>query len=198
MGVLIRKFPINEAVEWQKFLADQEKSEQNSPFPAFVRWLEKSGVSWELLAASGTGSKNKSGGVQVHHTFYGEEEPDSVGKPPRTCYKCGQTGHFKKDCPKKDHKSTGGGKSPQTNGDRKPRSPPKYKKHHCAYHKDAPGRYCVTWSCPSVKYTQYNDRLKLLRENMDCEICCGDCPKGACAPNRNVYVVEIRTAEVVG
>ena len=55
MGVLIRKFPITEAVEWQKYLSDQTKAEQNSPFPSFIKWLEKAGQSWELLAASGTG-----------------------------------------------------------------------------------------------------------------------------------------------
>ena len=29
-------------------------------------------------------------------------------------------------------------------------------------------------------YLQFPERIKLLRENLDCEICCGDCPKGNC------------------
>ena len=180
MGVLIRKLPITEAVEWQKFLAERDKSEQDKPFPAFIQWLEKVGTSWEMLAASGTGVKGKTG-VQVHHTFYGEEDFDSGSKTDRACYKCGKTGHLKKDCTQKaDRKSTGGGKTPQSNVARKPRLPLKHKKFYCAFHKDAAGRNCVTWSCPSMKYTPYADRLKLLRENLDCEICCGDCPKGNC------------------
>ena len=93
------------------------------------------------------------------------------------CYKCGKSGHLKKDCSKKDSK--GNNKQERTTT-RKPRPPPKHRKHHCAYHKAATDRFCTTWSCPSVKYTQYNDRIKLLKENGDCQICCGDCPSGNC------------------
>ena len=180
MGVLIRKFPIHEAVEWQKYLADQSKTEQNNPFPWFVKWLEKAGQSWELLAASGTGARSKGGGnVQVHHTFYGDEDTDTV-KAKKTCFKCGKEGHLRKDCTKKDGQATGGGRN-SGGPARKPRSPPKHRKFHCAFHKDASDRYCSTWSCPSVKYAQYADRIKLMKENLDCEICCGDCPKGNCS-----------------
>ena len=77
MGVLIRKFPIMEAVEWQKFFSRQNKAEQSKPFPSFIMWLNEAGASWELLAASGTGMKGKSGAVQVHHTFYGEENVET-------------------------------------------------------------------------------------------------------------------------
>ena len=170
MGVIIRKFPIHEAVEWQKFLSEQDKSELNQPFPAFIRWLEKAGTSWELLAAAGTGIKGKSGTAQVHHSFYGEEGQES-DKVKRVCYKCGQEGHMKKDCGKKDHKSTGGGKNTGSSVVRKPRAPPKHKKFHCAYHKGASDRFCVTWSCPSVKYTPYSERVKLMKENLDCKTC---------------------------
>ena len=179
MGVLIRKFPIMEAVEWQKFLSRQDKAAQNKPFPSFIKWLNEAGASWELLAASGTGIKGKSGNVQVHHTFYGEEDGET-SKGERKCYKCGKEGHLKKDCTAKDTRVNGGGTRNSNQNNRKPRPPPKHRKHHCAYHKDTPNRYCSTWSCPSLKYLQYAERIKLLRENLDCETCCGDCPKGNC------------------
>ena len=182
MGVLIRKFPIQEAVEWQKFLSRQPKTAQSRPFPSFIKWLEEAGSSWELLAASGTGIKGKNGSVQVHHTFYSEED-SSGAKSDKKCYKCGKEGHMKRDCKQKDTKGNGGGNvggNGSGNGNKKPRSPPKFRKHHCAFHKDAANRFCSTWSCPSLKYIPYADRIKLLRENLDCEICCGDCPKGNC------------------
>ena len=179
MGVLIRKLPIQEAVEYQKYLSEQSIADQSRPFPHFIKWLEKAGASWELLAASGTGVKGKSGGVQVHHSFYGAEEDGSV-KTKRACYKCGEEGHLKKDCTRKDSKVNGGGKGSRSSSVRKPRDPPKHRKHHCAFHRDATDRYCVTWSCPSIKYTPYSERIKLLKANGDCETCCGDCPKNDC------------------
>ena len=178
MGVIIRKFPIQEAVDFQKFLSEQTKENQNSPFPSFITWLNKIGTSWELLAASGTGVKGKSGVMQVHHTFFGDETTEGE-KNKKACFRCGQEGHLKRDCQKKEANRTGGGKNSNSNS-KKPRNPPKHKRFHCAFHKDAADRYCYTWSCPSVKYTQYGDRIKLLKENLDCEICCGDCPKGNC------------------
>ena len=51
LGVLIRKLPIQEAVDWQKYLAKKDKSAQAKPFPSFLEWLEEAGAYWELLAA---------------------------------------------------------------------------------------------------------------------------------------------------
>ena len=47
LGVLVKKLPIQEAVKWQEFLAEQDKAEQSKPFPFFIQWLEKAGNSWE-------------------------------------------------------------------------------------------------------------------------------------------------------
>ena len=86
LSVLIRKLPIQEAVEWQRYLAKKTREEQAKPFPSFLSWLEEAGASWELMASSGTGIKGK-GGTQVHHSFFSEEvvEADKSGKP---CFKC--------------------------------------------------------------------------------------------------------------
>ena len=61
LGALVRKFPIQEAVKWQEYLARQDRNIQAKPFPSFMLWLEEAGASWELLAASGTGVKGKTG-----------------------------------------------------------------------------------------------------------------------------------------
>ena len=49
MGVLVRKFPIQEAIKWQEYLAEQTEEAQTKPFPSFMIWLEKAGASWDLL-----------------------------------------------------------------------------------------------------------------------------------------------------
>ena len=70
LSVLVRKLPITEAVEWQRYLAKQDKVTQAKPFPSFMLWLEDAGKSWEIMAASGIGSQGKSSGAQVHHSFF--------------------------------------------------------------------------------------------------------------------------------
>ena len=81
-------------------------------------WLEKAGASWELLAASGTGTKSKTGSLQVHHTFFTESEEAGSSKLSKPCFKCGEAGHWKKECtknsPGRGPKQTGGGKEVKT------------------------------------------------------------------------------------
>ena len=184
LGVLVRKLPIQEAVKWQEYLSEQDKAAQTKPFPSFMAWLEKAGASWELLAASGTGSKVKSSGAQVHHSFYAEEENADATNSQKPCFKCGDLGHWKRNCPKntpnRSGKHTGGGKDNKSQKDQKTRDPPKHRKHHCALHKDAPGKWCSSWSCTALKYTPVDERIKLMQVNGDCQQCCGDCPKSGC------------------
>ena len=181
LAVLVRKFPIQEVVKWKEYLAKQDAEAQVRPFPSFMKWLEEAGTSWELLAAANTGARPKSNSTTVHHSFYGDSE-EVVDKG--ACFKCGQKGHVKKDCtsksPRRDSVSSGGGKGTKPGQAKKERAPPKHRKYHCAFHKSSPGRYCSTWSCPSLKYVSFDERIKLLKENGDCELCAGDCPKGKC------------------
>ena len=186
LGVIVRKLPINEAVEWQRYLSKQSRDKQAKPFPSFMDWLKEAGESWDLMAASGTGTKGKSGATQVHHTFFGDTEDTDVSKQDKPCFKCGEKGHWKRDCKKGSpknsnggYKQTGGGKSLGARG-QKDRAPPRNKKYHCAFHKGLPGRACSSWSCAALKYSPVDERLKLLRENGDCESCCGDCPRNDC------------------
>ena len=45
LSVLVRKLPIQEAVEWQRYLAKKDRTIQSKPFPAFLEWLEEAGKS---------------------------------------------------------------------------------------------------------------------------------------------------------
>ena len=139
------------------------------------------------MASTGTGVKGKSGTFQVHHSFYGDE---TDSKQDKSCFKCGQSGHWKRNCPQSSPKgqnqnlNTGGGRSSRSGStgskQQKDRLPPRNKKFHCALHKGTPGKGCYSWSCTALKYQPYEERIKLLRENGDCEHCAGDCPKNQC------------------
>ena len=158
LSVLIRKLSIQEVVKWKEYLATKDEADQTKPFPIFMEWLKIAGASWELLAASGTGIKSKSGSTSVHHPFFGDEVETDKSSSKKGCFKCGQEDHLKRDCtikgPRQSGGSTGGGK-PSNKGEKKDRAAPKHKKHHCAFHKDAKGKFCYTWSCPALKYVSF-------------------------------------------
>ena len=119
----------------------------------------------------------------MHHSFFNDGENLESEKSSKPCFKCGKTGHWKRECtnnsPGRSPKPTGGGKSTPSKPS-KDREAPKNKRFHCALHKDSPGKACSSWSCVALKYTPFDERVKLLKANGDCELCLGDCPKNNC------------------
>ena len=130
------------------------------------------------------GAKSKGGTTQVHHSFFAGDDDTSGSSGDKPCFKCEQLGHWKKNCtkgsPGRGGKAAGGGVNSSNGKSAKDRPVLKHKKYHCAYHKDAPGKLCSTWSCVALKYAPVEERLKLLKANGDCELCCGDCPRNSC------------------
>ena len=47
-------------------------------------------------------------------------------------------------------------------------------------HKGEDGKFCLSYSCVPLKKMPFCKRIKLLRENGDCNKCCGDCPPNNC------------------
>ena len=59
---ILKKFLIQENVKWNEHLVKTEGTVKEKPFPEFMKWLGKAGVSWDLLAAQGTRFKSGGGG----------------------------------------------------------------------------------------------------------------------------------------
>jgi hypothetical protein len=185
MQFILRKFPIQENVEWQKFLSEQSDEVQSQPFPEFMKWLEKAGVSWEKLVAAGMGARRE--GKTGAGAYFGSHYHGFQDQEAWKCFMCVDSGHIKRDCPRQNSNSrfTGGGERERgdkrgTEGFRGPRAPPRHKKYLCAFHKDQDGRFCFSDSCQALKRLGHVERVRLLTENKNCKKCCHDCPQTSC------------------
>ena len=96
MEFILKKFPIQENVEWNKHLAKTDALIQEKPFPEFMNWLDEVGASWEFLASSGTGSKPKSDG---RGAYFGDYQGEPSGERDNSCFGCGESGHYRRACP---------------------------------------------------------------------------------------------------
>ena len=169
MELLLKKFPIHGNVEWNKHLVKKDQATQSKPFMEFTLWLEKSGKIWELLVANNTGVQNRTGSKTSH---FGNTESIK-------CFSCGESRHVKRDCVKKNSSSKDQG-ARGAKGSPKMRNKPKYRKFHCTLHKGGNERFCSTQSCFPIKNLSFAERIKLLKENLDCSNCAGDCEPGKC------------------
>ena len=153
MSHILRKFPRSVSEKWVEHLSSLDNKLQSKPFPQFIVWLIKMRFIWEQMVTVDSKSKSSSS------SFFGN---DAAQYRP-TCFTCGEEGHKYMHCPKKIQPA------------KKPRGPPQFKKFWCAFHKGDPSKKCWTSSCIELrKMADPSKRVQLLKENSDCEHCCGD------------------------
>ena len=106
------------------------------------------------------GRKKIEHSAKISGSFFAEDKGSEV----RRCFGCGEEGHIRRHCPK--------GKNQNRSFDeKKPRRPPKIKKHWCAYHKEDQSKRCWSNSCQDLrKFADVNKRIQLLKENGDVSI----------------------------
>ena len=169
MFSIVRKFPTMVAERWNEYLCGLDVSIKRKPFEAFINWLKIQRETWERMSASEMGRKKTDTTRTAGGAFYGD---DSKGIGNRACFVCGKEGHMKASCPtrgatrqsKKDDKRERGGQRRAT----------VYKRYWCALHKGDEKRGCWSSSCQELKKLDVKRRINLLRENKDCQYCCGD------------------------
>ena len=162
-------------MKWSEHLENMKDTSKERKFPNFMKWLEESGALWELLAAQSTGAKPVG-----RSNFYGGREGGGQGDS--SCYTCGETGHFNRNCSKRDSRSD----STSNRIDltyRKPKNLPSNCKFHCAMHKGEEGKFCIS-QFGLLRKVPFEERINLLKENGDCNKCFGDCPPSHCKMTR--------------
>ena len=84
MEIILKKFLLQENVKWSEHLAEMDARVREKPFLEFMKWLDKAGSSWELLAAQGTGAKSGSGS---RSSYFGGQ--DGGGHGDNSSFGCG-------------------------------------------------------------------------------------------------------------
>ena len=159
MTMIVRKFPNAVAEKWAEHIVAQDNAAKAKPFPVFIKWLLSQREIWERMAA--VEATKGEGEAQTYFAGGGGARP----RDPKEieCYRCGERGHRRSECPqvkKKDQK--------------KPRAKPKYKKFWCAFHKEDPLKNCSSISCQDLRKADPATRVQLVKANKDCIHCCGD------------------------
>ena len=95
MSSILQKFPLSIGEKWAEHLITLDNNIQCSPFPSFIKWLITQKQIWERVQAV-SGSK---GGKSSSTYFSDYSNPSSVTSS-ITCFRCGETGHTKRFCPK--------------------------------------------------------------------------------------------------
>ena len=166
---IMSKFPREVSEEWYRHLSGKDQSVQLQPFEEFIDWLGKQRDIWERMSSiQPPGKQQLSFNVQTTE---------------KTCFKCGEKGHIKSNCPKNKPGSGGGGGAvgDGDGGGKKKRRLPKIKKFWCAYHKNDSSKRCHSNNCRDLQMmTDVNKRIQLLKENGDCQHCCGDHKSDEC------------------
>ena len=173
MKIVLRKFPRVIGEKWQEKLNSQSAQEKRKPFPHFILWLTSQKEIWERMVAAGI-SGDKPGSKALGF-FAGADS--FTGQ----CYKCGDTGHKRQDC-KNSGSNGGGGKRDNATSKR-----PSVKKFWCAFHKGDPGKRCTSIMCADLrKMADAAKRVQMLKENGDCQHCCGDHKAAECSRKSRV------------
>lgn len=90
MELILKKFAIQENVEWSKHLSKAEDAVQEEPFPEFMKWLQRDRIIMGAVGSSENQFQGKGKG-----NYFGRQDGSGGDN---SCYGCGETAHYKHDC----------------------------------------------------------------------------------------------------